>query len=135
MDRFVQFAVCGADQLMKNSGYRVDENNAEQTGVILGVGLGGLHTIEVFHSKLLEAGPSRISPFFIPMLISNMAPGQVAINTGAKGPNMVLNERMRLFVACHWPCLFEILLGRCDAVITGGMEATITPMGISGLRP
>ena len=132
MDRFVQFAVCGADQLMKDSGYSIDEQNAENTGVILGVGLGGLHTIEVFHSRLVEAGPSRVSPFFIPMLISNMAPGQVAINTGAKGPNLVLTSACASSLHAIGHAYSEILLGRCEAVITGGMEATITPMGISG---
>ena len=132
MDRFVQFAVCGARQLMDNSGYRIGESNAGRTGVMLGVGLGGLRTIEDFHSRLLEAGPGRISPFFIPMLISNMAPGQVAIFTGAKGPNVVTTSACASSLHSIGYAYTEILLGRCDAVITGGMEATVTPMGVSG---
>ncbi len=132
MDRFVQFAVCGAMQLMENSGYKITDENAENVGVVLGVGLGGLSTIEVFHSKLVEAGPSRVSPFFIPMLISNMAPGQVAIFTGAKGPNLVLTSACASATHAIGYAYTEIALGRCDAMITGGTEATITPMGISG---
>jgi len=132
MDRFVQLSVCGALQLMENSGYKITDENAENIGVILGVGLGGLSTIEVFHSKLVEAGPSRVSPFHIPMLISNMAPGQVAIFTGAKGPNFVLTSACASATHAIGCAYTEILLGRCEAMITGGSEATITPMGISG---
>ncbi len=132
MDRFVQFSVCGALQLMENSGYKITDENAEDVGVILGIGLGGLSTIEVFHSKLVAAGPSRVSPFFIPMLISNMAPGQVAIFTGAKGPNMALTSACASATHAIGNAYTEIALGRCEAIITGGSEATITPMGISG---
>lgn len=132
MDRFAQFAVCGALQLLENADYRIDASNAERAGVMLGVGLGGLQTIENFHSKLLEAGPSRVSPFYIPMLISNMAPGQVAIFTGAKGVNVVMTSACASALHAIGYAYTEILLGRADAVITGGMESTITPMGISG---
>ena len=132
MDRFVQFAVCASMQLMENSGYKITDENAERIGVILGVGLGGLPTIEVFHSKLVEAGPSRVSPFYIPMLISNMAPAQVAIFTGAKGPNLVLTSACASGTHAIGNAYNEIVMGRCDAMITGGTEATITPMGISG---
>lgn len=132
MDRFVQFAVCGAVQLLSDAGYVVDESRAERTGVMLGVGLGGLQTIETFHTRLLEAGPGRVSPFYIPMLISNMAPGQVAIFTGAKGINVVMTSACASSLHAIGGAYSEILLGRADAIITGGMESTITPMGISG---
>ncbi len=132
MDRFVQLAVCASMQLMENSGYKITDENAERIGVLLGVGLGGLSTIEVFHSKLVEAGPSRVSPFYIPMLISNMAPAQVAIFTGAKGPNLVLTSACASGTHAIGNAYNEIVLGRCDAMITGGAESTITPMGISG---
>lgn len=132
MDRFTQFAVCGALQLMENSGYKITEENAENVGVVIGVGLGGLSTIEVFHTKLVNSGPSRVSPFFIPMLISNMAPGQVAIFTGAKGPNLVITSACASATHAIGSAYTDIALGRCDAMITGGAEATITPMGISG---
>ena len=81
MDRFVQFGVAAALMLKDHAGLAITDENAEDVGVIIGVGLGGLQTIEEFHSKLVNAGPSRISPFMIPMLISNMAPGQIAIFT------------------------------------------------------
>ena len=115
MDRFVQFAVAAGNMLVEHSGLVINDDNAGRVSVILGVGLGGLHTIEVFHSRLVEAGPGKVSPFMIPMLISNMAPGQLAIATGAKGAAYT-----------------EIVMGRCDACISGGVEATVTPMGISG---
>ena len=92
MDRFVQFAVAAGNMLVEHSGLVINDDNAGRVSVILGVGLGGLHTIEVFHSRLVEAGPGKVSPFMIPMLISNMAPGQLAIATGAKGANMVLTS-------------------------------------------
>ncbi|HIW78002.1 MAG TPA: beta-ketoacyl-ACP synthase II [Candidatus Bilophila faecipullorum] len=132
MDRFVQFSVAAGNMLVKDSGLVIDESNAARVSVILGVGLGGLHTIEVFHSRLVEAGPNKVSPFMIPMLISNMAPGQVAIATGAKGANMVLTSACASGTHAVGMGFTEIVMGRCDACITGGVEATVTPMGISG---
>lgn len=132
MDRFVQFSVAAGNMLVKDSGLVIDESNAARVSVILGVGLGGLHTIEVFHSRLVEAGPNKVSPFMIPMLISNMAPGQVAIATGAKGANMVLTSACASGTHAVGMGFTEIIMGRCDACITGGVEATVTPMGISG---
>ncbi len=132
MDRFVQFSVAAGNMLVKDSGLVIDEGNAARVSVILGVGLGGLHTIEVFHSRLVEAGPNKVSPFMIPMLISNMAPGQVAIATGAKGANMVLTSACASGTHAVGMGFTEIVMGRCDACITGGVEATVTPMGISG---
>lgn len=132
MDRFVQLSVAAGNMLVKDSGLVIDDDNAARVSVILGVGLGGLHTIEVFHSRLVEAGPNKVSPFMIPMLISNMAPGQVAIATGAKGANMVLTSACASGTHAVGMGFTEIAMGRCDACITGGVEATITPMGISG---
>ena len=132
MDRFVQFAVAAGNMLMKDSGLVIDDGNADRVSVILGVGLGGLHTIEVFHSKLVESGPNKVSPFMIPMLISNMAPGQLAIAIGAKGANMVLTSACASGTHAIAMAYSDLILGRCDACITGGVEATVTPMGISG---
>lgn len=132
MDRFVQFSVAAGNMLVKDSGLVITDDNAARVSVILGVGLGGLHTIEVFHSRLVEAGPNKVSPFMIPMLISNMAPGQVAIATGAKGANMVLTSACASGTHAVGMGFTEIVMGRCDACITGGVEATVTPMGISG---
>ena len=132
MDRFVQFGAASSLEALKDSGFTVTEQNAHRVGIILGVGLGGLHTIEVFHTRLVEAGPGKVSPFFIPMLISNMAPGQVAMLTGIKGTNLVMTSACSSGLHAIGHAYNEILLGRLDAVVTGGVEATITPMGISG---
>ncbi|MDL2279323.1 beta-ketoacyl-ACP synthase II [Desulfovibrio sp. OttesenSCG-928-G11] len=132
MDRFVQFAVAGGMMLLEHSGHCIDEDNADRIGVVIGVGLGGLNTIEEFHSRLLEAGPSRISPFMIPMLIANMAPGQLAIFTGAKGPNLTATSACASALHAIGYAYNEIVLGRADMMMTGGVEATITPMGVSG---
>ncbi len=132
MDRFVQFAVACAKQLVEHADYTVPEETAHRVACLLGVGLGGLDTIEQFHSKLLAAGPNKISPFMIPQLISNMAPGQIAMATGAKGGNVVMTSACASGTHAIGHAFTEIKVGRCDAVITGGSEATITPMGVSG---
>lgn len=132
MDRFVQLGVAASLMLLKDAGFTISDENAASVGVMLGVGLGGLKTIEDFHQKLIDAGPNKISPFMIPMLISNMAPGQVSIFTGARGPNMVLTSACASALHAIGYAHSELLLGRCERVITGGVEATITSMGISG---
>ncbi len=132
MDRFTQFAVAASTMLMNDSGYVIDENTAERTDVILGVGLGGLSTIETYHTKLIQSGPGKVSPFLIPMLIANMAPGQIAIFTGAKGNNLVATTACASALHAIGTAWSEMLLGRNDAVITGGVEATVTPLGVAG---
>ncbi len=132
MDRFVQFAVAASTMLMKHADFEINEENADDVGAILGVGLGGLGTIENFHDKLLQSGPSKISPFYIPMLISNMATGQISIFSGAKGTNLVMTSACASATHAIGYAASEIMLGRAKAVITGGVEATITKMGISG---
>ena len=132
MDRFVQFGVAAAFAALQDSGLPITEETSHRIGCMMGVGLGGLDTIETFHSKLVEAGPNKVSPFMIPMLISNMAPGQTAILAGLKGTNVVMTSACSsgLHAIGHAYC--DILLGRSDALVTGGVESTITPMGISG---
>ena len=132
MDRFTQFAVAAAKMLVEDSGLQIQGDVAEDLGVILGVGLGGLSTIETWHTKLLEAGPNRISPFMIPMLISNMGPGQISIATGAKGPNIVTATACASGIHGLGTAFGEILLGRSKRIISGGVEATITPLGVAG---
>ena len=132
MDRFVQLAAAGGLAVVKDAAFTVTEENAHRTAVFFGVGLGGLETIEIFHSRLVDAGPGKVSPFFIPMLISNMAPGQVAMLTGVKGSNLVLTSACSSGLHAIGHAYTEIVMGRCDAVITGGVESTITAMGISG---
>lgn len=132
MDRFVQLGAAGGLEVLKAAKYTVTDDNAKRTAIMLGVGLGGLSTIETFHSRLLEAGPNKVSPFFIPMLISNMAPGQIAMLTGIKGSNLVMTSACSSGLHAIGHAYTEIVMGRCDAVLTGGVEATVTPMGISG---
>lgn len=132
MDRFTQLAVCASMQLMEDSGFTITEENAHRVGCLLGVGLGGLGTIEEFHSKLMSAGPNKISPFSIPKLISNMAPAQISMFTGAKGCNMVMTSACASGTHAIGYAFMEVATGRSDAVISGGAEATITPMGVSG---
>lgn len=132
MDRFTQFAVAAARMLLEDAGLAITPANAEDVAVILGIGLGGLHTLETWHSKLLEAGPNKISPFMIPMLISNMGPGQISIFTGAKGPNIVTTTACASGIHAIGTAYSEILLGRATAVITGGVESTVTPLGVAG---
>ncbi len=134
MDRFNHYAVVAALMLLKDSGFELDEKRGEDVGIVLGCGLGGLETIEEFHERLLKRGPSKISPFYIPKLISNIAAGQIAIFTRAKGPNMVTTS------ACASGChsigyaFSDIKLGRAKAMICGGVESTITPMAVAGFN-
>lgn len=132
MDRFVQLSAAGGLEVLKDANYTVSDENAKRTAILLGVGLGGLATIETFHSRLVDAGPNKVSPFFIPMLISNMAPGQVAMLTGIKGSNLVMTSACSSGLHAVGHAYTEIVMGRCDAAITGGVEAVVTPMGISG---
>lgn len=132
MDRFVQIASASGLELVKDAAYEITPDNAGDVAVILGVGLGGLGTIEVFRDKLVASGPNRVSAFFIPMLISNMAPGQISILTGAKGANLVMTSACASGLHAIGYAYTEIVMGRAKAVITGGLESTITAMGISG---
>ena len=88
MDLFIQYSLAAAQFAMEDSGLIVTEENATRVGVIVGAGLGGLTTIERYHTSLLEGGYKKISPFFIPMLIINLAPGHISMKFGAKGPNI-----------------------------------------------
>ncbi|MBD5608112.1 MAG: beta-ketoacyl-ACP synthase II [Desulfovibrio sp.] len=132
MDRFTQFSVVAAKMLLEDANLEMTPDVAEDLGVILGIGLGGLKTLETWHSKLLESGPNKISPFMIPMLISNMGPGQISIFTGAKGPNIVTTTACASGIHAVGSAFNEILLGRSDRIISGGVESTITPLGVSG---
>jgi 3-oxoacyl-[acyl-carrier-protein] synthase II len=134
MDRFNRYAVATAQMLLKHSRLEIDEGNAGQVGIVLGCGLGGLETIEEFHTRLLHRGPGKISPFYIPKLISNIAAGQIAIYTKAKGPNMVTTSACASGVHSVGYAYSDIKLGRAEAMICGGVESTITPMAVSGFN-
>ncbi len=134
MDRFTQIAVVAAHQLLENAAFTVSEHEAARCGVILGCGLGGLKTIEDFHSRLLTRGPNKVSPFYIPELIANMSAGQISIMSGAKGPNLTTTSACASALHAIGYACSDISLGRADVMITGGVESTITPMGVSGFN-
>ncbi len=132
MDRFTQLAAAAGTMLMKDSGYVITPENERSTAVIMGVGLGGLKTIETYNEKLLKSGPSKISPFMIPMLISNMGPGDIALKYGIKGPNLVTTSACASATHALGTAFSEILLGRVRCCISGGVESTVSPLGVAG---
>jgi 3-oxoacyl-[acyl-carrier-protein] synthase II len=135
MDDFTRYAVVAAMQAMQDAGWpAIAPEEAERVGVLIGCGLGGLETIETYHKKLLDGGPGRISPFFIPILIANMAAGQVSIFTGAKGPNLCTTSACASGLHAIGYAASEIALGRADAMICGGTESTITPLAVAGFN-
>ena len=134
MDRFIHFAIAASDMAMKDSGLKITESNAEKVGVIIGSGIGGLPAIEHYHSILLEKGPRRITPFFIPMLIINLAAGNVSIKFGARGPNSAVATACATGSHAIGDAFKIIQRGDADAMIAGGSESVITPLGIGGFN-
>jgi 3-oxoacyl-[acyl-carrier-protein] synthase II len=134
MDRFVQFAVVASHEALKNSGLDPAIVGAERIGVIIGSGIGGMETFETQHSALLEKGPGRVSPFFIPMMISDMAAGQVSIQFGLKGPNFATVSACASGAHAIGEALRLLRAGDADVIIAGGAEATITPMAVAGFN-
>jgi len=132
MGRFIQFAVAAADYALKDSGLIVMPEDAEQVGVYIGSGIGGFEVIEREHRTLLEHGPRRISPFFIPATIINLASGYVSIRSGAKGPNSATATACTTSAHSIGDSFRLIQHGDAVAMICGGTEACITPMGIGG---
>lgn len=133
MDRFVQFAVAAGEEALKDSGLKIGEDiDAERIGVSVGSGIGGLGTWEDNHNLLLEKGPKRVSPFFIPMMIANMGSGQLSINLGAKGPNTTTVTACATGSHSIGESFRLIQRGDADAMICGGAEATIRPTGMAG---
>ena len=132
MDLFIQYAIGAATMAMDDSGLKIDDQSAEGVGVIIGVGLCGLETIETTKEALLNGGPRKISPFFIPKVISNLAPGHVAIRFGAKGVNWTPTSACASGTHAIGEAFHLIRRGVQDAVIAGGAEATITPLGVGG---
>ncbi len=132
MDLFIQYALAASHFAMEDSGLEITEENAERVGVLVGAGLGGLPTIEKYHSALLEGGYKKISPFFIPMLIINLAPGHISIKYGAKGPNVSSVSACATGTHSIGDAYHIVARGDADAMIAGGTEATVTPLGIGG---
>ena len=131
-DRFVQLAIGAARQAVEAARLDVPNLDADRIGVIVGSGIGGIETFEAQHQILLERGPDRVSPFFIPMMISNMASGQVSIALGAKGPNFTTVSACTSSANAIGEALRILQHDDADVVIAGGTEATVTPMAIAG---
>jgi len=134
VDRFVQFAVAASRMAIEDAGLAVTPELADSFGCVIGAGIGGMATIEEFHTTLVTKGPKRVSPFSIPKLIINMAPGYVAIDLGLKGPNESVvtacaTGNHSIGSAARW-----IQLGHAQAMLAGGTEAAVTPMGVSGFN-
>jgi len=136
MDRFVQFAVVSSKMAIADSGLDLDREDRNRIGVLIGSGIGGLHTVEAEHRQYIalgpEKGPDRISPFLIPMLIVNMAAGQVSITLGLKGPNSAVATACASSNHAIGDAFRIIQRGEADMAVTGGSEAAITLMGFGG---
>ncbi len=134
MDQFIHYAYACSKMALKQSGLSITPENAHRVGVWIGAGIGGLMTIEKYHSLLMEGGPKKISPFFIPMLLVNLAPGQVSIMTGAKGPNASTVSACSTGTNSIGDAFKIIARGDADAMIAGGAESTVTPLCIAGFN-
>lgn len=132
MDPFCQYAIAASVEAMKDSGLEVTEANADRIGVIVGSGIGGLGTIEAENKKLLEKGPGRVSPLMIPMAIGNMAAGNVAIRHGLKGKCTSVVTACATGTHSIGDAFRTIQYGEADAMLAGGCEAAITPLGLAG---
>lgn len=132
MDKFIHFALAASIMAVEDSGIKITGDNAERVGVIIGSGMGGLPAIEHYHKAYLEKGYRRITPFFIPMLIINLASGQVSIKFGAKGPNSAVATACATGSHAIGDAFKVIQRGDADAMIAGGTESVITPMAIGG---
>jgi 3-oxoacyl-[acyl-carrier-protein] synthase II len=134
MDLFIQYALAATKEALEDAQLRINPENCERIGVIVGTGLGGLPNIEKYHQILMERGPSRVSPFFIPMVIANLASGHIAIQFGAKGPNTCIVTACATGAHCIGDAFRAIRYGDADAIIAGGTEANITPLCVSGFN-
>ncbi|MGD0289034.1 MAG: beta-ketoacyl-ACP synthase II [Candidatus Binataceae bacterium] len=132
MDLFIQYAMGAAEQAMRQSGLKITEDNADDVGVLVGVGIGGLCTIEENHLIFMESRLKRITPFFIPKLISNLAPGQISIRYGARGANFSTTSACASGSHAIGEAYRMIRAGYLNAAITGGAEAAITSLGVGG---
>jgi len=132
MSRFQQFAIAAADEALAQSGLIIDADNAERVGVIVGSGIGGLDAMENAHSLLLERGPSRVSPFLVPMMIVDLAAGLISIRTGARGINYAPVSACATGNHAIGEAAEAIRRGEADAVIAGGFDCGVTPLGLAG---
>ncbi|MCX8110099.1 MAG: beta-ketoacyl-ACP synthase II [Syntrophorhabdaceae bacterium] len=134
MDLFIHYSLAATKIAMNDSGLDMEKEDRERVGVVVGTGLGGLPTLEKYHSVLLERGPGRITPFFIPMLIANLAPGHIAMQHGIKGPNLCIVTACATGAHCIGDALRIIQYGDADVVVAGGSEANLTPLTVGGFN-
>jgi 3-oxoacyl-[acyl-carrier-protein] synthase II len=132
MDPFIQYAIAGAKMAMDEAKLPISPENEDMVGVIVGVGMGGLTSIEEYHKLFLETRLKKVSPFFIPKLIANLAPGQISIRYGAKGINYTPTSACSSGSHAIGEAFRLIRLGEQEAVIAGGAEAALTPLGLGG---
>jgi 3-oxoacyl-[acyl-carrier-protein] synthase II len=132
MDRFVQLAMVASEMAVKDSELAKEKTDLERIGVIIGSGTGGIGTFETQHSRLIEKGPSRVSPYFVPMMIVDMAPGLVSIRFGFKGPNFATVSACASGAHALGEAFRIIQRGDADAMLAGGAEAAVTPMTVAG---
>ncbi|MEM8929755.1 MAG: beta-ketoacyl-ACP synthase II [Acidobacteriota bacterium] len=131
-DLFVHFALAASDFALADAGFEIDDSNRESVGVVIGSGIGGLPIIESTHAKMIERGSPRVSPFFIPSLIANMAAGQVSIRHGAQGPNSAPATACTTGLHAIGDAFRLVQTGRADAMIAGGTEGVITSLAFAG---
>src|SRR5512134_399910 len=134
MDRFTQFATAVAMEALEQSGLKVDESNRDRVGVVIGTGIGGISTLLEQVEVLRERGPERVSPFLVPMMISDSAPGMIAIRFGVRGPNMALATACASGNNVIGEALEMIRRGAADAMIAGGSEAALVPVAMAGMN-
>lgn len=132
MDRFIHLAIAASQMAMDDSALEITKANEERVGVIIGSGIGGMSTIEQYHQALLEKGYRRVTPFFIPMLIINLASGRVSMRFGAKGPNSAVCTACATGTHAIGDAFKIIQRGDADVMIAGGAEAVISPLGVAG---
>ncbi len=132
LDAFVQYAVAAADLAWKDCGLSITETDPHRVGVITGCGMGGLPTIEEYHTVLIERGPRKITPFFIPRVIPNMPSGQISMRIGSKGPNLSQTTACAAGTHAVGEAFRHIVYGDCDVAVTGGTESVICPLAVGG---
>jgi len=134
MDLFIQYCLAATKIAIDDAGLNMEKEDSERVGVVVGTGLGGLPTLEKYHSILLERGPGRISPFFIPMLIANLAPGHIAMQHGIKGPNLCIVTACATGAHSIGDAFRIIQYGDADVMVAGGTEANLTPLTVGGFN-
>ncbi len=134
IDLYAQFAMVAAEEAVKDSGLQFDQENPERIGVLIGSGIGGIRSFEDEHTKLMENGPRRVSPFFIPLMIVDIAAGHISIKYNLKGPNYAVVSACASASHAIGDAFRIIQRGDADVMVTGGSEAAICPMGVAGFN-